>query len=896
MGTGLDLAARRKDGTEFPVEVSLSFIKTEDGVIAMGFITDITERKQAEEALAREAQEVARLGEEAKVREAFIRDVVESIRDGIVVVDREGRISAWNRSMEELSGMTAIEVRGLPILKAFPKLKAQGFAKVIERILEENEEVALGGFEHETRFRGRVTMDLKGSPLRTLTGEVIGAVFALEDATERIELERIARQSEKMAAVGTLAAGIAHEINNPIGIITSRVELMLMEARERRLKREVIKDLRVLEKHAGRVAKITQGLLSFSRQAPWKLTSVDVNQVVEEALLLVEKQLSKEGITLKKNLARDLPKIQGSANHLEQVIVNLLTNAREAMPRGGALTVSTTGHRPPSTDDRMEEDRGGRQTSASSDFGELPSGLSLRVEDSRAVVEDDMVEIQISDTGLGIPSEILPRIFDPFFTTKESMGGPSTWTAGRVREALLSSSFRFLEDRRLEARPMAKERILVIDDEEDMLENCSRILDRLGYEPLLELDGGKGVGRFEQEHPVVTLTDLRMPGMDGLEVLRTIRQIDPEALVILFTAFATVETAVEAVKEGAFDYIPKPFSADQLQLVIERALTQRRLLEENRRLREQLTDTYRFESIVGRSRPMVQVYDLIKKVASSEANILILGESGTGKELIARCIHANSPRAARAFVPVDCASLPEHLLESELFGHEKGAFTGAVTMRRGLFEEADGGTSFLDEVGDIPLQLQAKLLRVLQERQVRRVGGNRFIDVDVRVISATHQNLGDMVQEGRFREDLYYRLNVISLPLPPLRDRPGDIPILAYHFLRKYAAQSGKEIKGISPETLELLEAYPWAGNVRELQNVMERAVVLAEGEMVAPAELPANLRLPQKVPAAMVADHLSLIALLKKHQGNISQAAKTAGVDRKTIHRLIKRYRIASA
>jgi two-component system response regulator AtoC len=459
---------------------------------------------------------------------------------------------------------------------------------------------------------------------------------------------------------------------------------------------------------------------------------------------------------------------------------------------------------------------------------------------------------------------------------------------------------------------MAKERILVVDDEEDMLENCSRILDRLGYEPLLESDGGKGVVRFEQEHPVVTLTDLRMPGMDGLEVLRTIRQIDPDALVILFTAFATVETAVEAVKEGAFDYIPKPFSADQLRLVIERALTQRRLLEENRRLREQLTETYRFENIVGRSRPMAQVFDLIKKVAASEANILVVGESGTGKELIARCIHANSHRAARAFVPVDCASLPEHLLESELFGHEKGAFTGAIATRRGLFEEANGGTSFLDEVGDIPLPLQAKLLRVLQERQVRRVGGNRFIDVDVRVISATHQNLAEMLQEGKFREDLYYRLNVISLPLPPLRERPGDIPILAYHFLRKYVAQSGKEVKGISPETLELLEAYPWAGNVRELQNVIERAVVLAEGEMINPVELPASLRLPQKAPAALVADHLSLkkakrqwleafereylVALLKKHQGNISQAAKTAGVDRKTIHRLIKRYRIASA
>ncbi|MFB3144254.1 MAG: sigma-54-dependent transcriptional regulator [Candidatus Methylomirabilales bacterium] len=459
---------------------------------------------------------------------------------------------------------------------------------------------------------------------------------------------------------------------------------------------------------------------------------------------------------------------------------------------------------------------------------------------------------------------------------------------------------------------MPKQRILVIDDEEDMLENCSRILDRLGYEALLESDGGKGVVRFEQEHPVVTLTDLRMPGMDGLEVLRTIRRIDPEALVILFTAFATVETAVEAVKEGAFDYIPKPFSADQLQVVIERALTQRRLLDENRRLREQLTETYRFENIVGRSRLMVQVYDLIKKVAASEANILIVGESGTGKELIARCIHANSSRAARAFIPIDCASLPEHLLESELFGHEKGAFTGAIATRRGLFEEANGGTSFLDEVGDIPLPLQAKLLRVLQERQVRRVGGNRFTDVDVRVICATHQNLADMVQQGNFREDLYYRLNVISLPLPPLRDRPGDTPLLAYHFLRKYAAQSGKKVKAIAPETLELLEAYPWPGNVRELQNVIERAVVLAEGEMVTPAELPANLRLPQKVPAAMVADHLGLkkakrqwveafereylITLLKKHQGNISQAAKTAGVDRKTIHRLLKRYRIEHA
>jgi PAS domain S-box-containing protein len=322
--------------------------------------------------------------------------------------------------MEQLYGMTAIEARGLPILEAFPKLKAQGFAKVLARILEENEEVALGGFEHETRDRQLVTMNIKGSPLRTPTGEVIGAVLTLEDVTERIELERIARQSEKMAAVGTLAAGIAHEINNPIGIISSRVELMLMEARERGLSAEVMKDLQVLEKHAGRVARITQGLLSFSRQAPWKMTTVDVNQVVEEALLLVEKQLVKEGIVLKIDLAPNLPKIQGSANHLEQVVVNLLTNAREAMPSGGTLRVSTTVHRSPTTVDTKGKDRDGHR---SSDFGELPSGLSLRVEDSRVVIDQPVVEIQVGDTGPGIPPLTLPRIFDPFFTTKKQGTG-----------------------------------------------------------------------------------------------------------------------------------------------------------------------------------------------------------------------------------------------------------------------------------------------------------------------------------------------------------------------------------------------------------------------------------------------------------------------------------------
>lgn len=398
MGFGLDLTARRKDGTEFPVEISLSFVGTDDGIFAMGFITDITERKVVEEALARQAKGLKRLAEEAQVREAFIRNVVESIRDCIVVLNREGRITDWNRAMEERYGAPASEVRGLPILVVFPTLRAEGFDKILPKILGESREVALEGFQYETRDRRLVTVNIKGSPLRTATGEVIGAVLTLEDVTERIQLERIARQAEKMAAVGTLAAGIAHEINNPIGIITSRVELMLMEARERGLSARVTKDLQVLAKHAGRVAKITQGLLSFSRQAPWKLAPVDVNQVVENTLLLVEKQLAKEGITLKKDLASNLPKIQGSQNHLEQVVVNLLTNAREAMPKGGTLRVSTAIGGGSLIDDPAGDDPIGGRTSIS---------------------EQPKVEIQVSDTGPGIPSEVFPRIFDPFFTTKQ---------------------------------------------------------------------------------------------------------------------------------------------------------------------------------------------------------------------------------------------------------------------------------------------------------------------------------------------------------------------------------------------------------------------------------------------------------------------------------------------
>jgi DNA-binding NtrC family response regulator len=457
-------------------------------------------------------------------------------------------------------------------------------------------------------------------------------------------------------------------------------------------------------------------------------------------------------------------------------------------------------------------------------------------------------------------------------------------------------------------------RVLIVDDEPDMLESCARILGKAGYDCVTSADPREALGLLESERPDLLLTDLKMPGMDGLQLLRRARQQDAQLPVIILTAFATIESAVAAVKEGAFDYLPKPFAVDQLTVAVDRALGQRRLALENLRLREQLRGTYGFENIVGRSPAMAQVFELVRKAARSEANILVLGESGTGKELIARAIHANSPRAAEAFVPVDCASLPEQLLESELFGHEKGAFTGAVRTKPGLIEVAHRGTLFLDEIAELSVGLQVKLLRALQERQIRRVGGTRQVDVDVRLVSATNRDLRDLVVKGQFREELYYRVNVIAIALPPLRERKGDVALLAHTFLKKYAQGRESPLKGFDPEALRVLEGYAWPGNVRELQNVIERACVLAEGDTVTARDLPAHLSAPAAAPAGpggpppggaelplkeakarwmtqLEAHYLS--DQLRRHGGNVSQAAKAAGIDRKTFHRLINKYGI---
>jgi DNA-binding NtrC family response regulator len=465
---------------------------------------------------------------------------------------------------------------------------------------------------------------------------------------------------------------------------------------------------------------------------------------------------------------------------------------------------------------------------------------------------------------------------------------------------------------------MSDATILIVDDEPDMVENCARILRRSGHRCLTATDPYRALGLLESDSPDLLLTDLKMPGVDGMELLRRARDLDPSLPVIMITAFATIESAVAAVKEGAFDYLPKTFTLDQLQVAVERALRQRRLQVENRNLRQQLQATFGLENVIGRSPAMTRVFELVKKAARSEANILVLGESGTGKELIARAIHANSPRASQPFIPVDCASLPEHLLESELFGHEKGAFTGAVKTKPGLIEMAHRGTLFLDEIGEIPLGLQSKLLRAIQERQVRRVGATSFINVDVRVVSATNRDLREAATRGQFREDLYYRVNVIAIALPRLAEREGDVTLLAHAFLKKYG--HGR-ITGFEDDALAALEGYGWPGNVRELQNVVERACALADGDVVRRRDLPdyvlaregartaapggaraADPRLPsaEGLPLAEARERWLTVLegnylrdLLDGHGGNISAAAKAAGIDRKTFHRLVTKHQI---
>jgi DNA-binding NtrC family response regulator len=445
-------------------------------------------------------------------------------------------------------------------------------------------------------------------------------------------------------------------------------------------------------------------------------------------------------------------------------------------------------------------------------------------------------------------------------------------------------------------------RILIVEDDREMSRFLAELLTEEGYKVEVAYDGNAGLEKYKY-NPAgfdVTITDLMMPGMKGTDLVRQLKEIDPDALVLVITAFGSIESAVELMRRGAFTYLTKPFRTDEILLNVARALEQRGLRRELQRLRKEVQGHYGLENIVGKSAKMQDLFEMVTHIKDLPANVLISGESGTGKELVARAIHYNSIRAHRPFVPVNCAAIPETLLESELFGYVRGAFTDAKKDRRGLFQEADGGSLFLDEISEIPLNLQAKLLRVIEDKEVRPLGATRAETVDARIVAATNQALDELVHQGRFRHDLFYRLHVIVLQICPLRERTEDIPLLIEHFIQKFSRKTKRRISGITDEALNALLSYHWPGNVRELEHIIERAVLLGKEDMIKSADLPLHLLNSEKQGALLseaAAHRYTLKELeqayinkvLERTNGNKTEAATILGIDRTTLYRKLE-------
>jgi len=441
-----------------------------------------------------------------------------------------------------------------------------------------------------------------------------------------------------------------------------------------------------------------------------------------------------------------------------------------------------------------------------------------------------------------------------------------------------------------------KIRLLIVDDEDIVRESLCDWLSSIGYKVLTAKCGDEALRIIKQKKVKIMIADLIMPGMNGIELMKKARTIIPTISTVIITAHGTIQTAIAAIREGAYDYIEKPFCPEKVELLIRNLVEHHTLLEENITLRRKIEDRHSFEGIIAKSPKMIKIFELIKTVAPTSATVLITGDSGTGKEIVARAIHRQSQRRNQPFIVTSCAALPETLLESELFGYEKGSFTGAVERRKGKFEAADKGTLFLDEIGEIDANTQVHLLRALEEKKITRVGGNEETQVDVRIIAATNQNLRTITEQGKFREDLYYRLNVVTIDLPGLRYRREDILPLAEHFLKKYAKENNKPAKSFSPEAVEFMLNYHWRGNVRELENVVERGVILAKDKFITLAEFPQELTLPSQVEGRTLEalERNQILKVLEETGGNIARTAKILGIHRMTLYNKLKKYNIS--
>ena len=685
-------------------------------------------------------------------------------------------------------------------------------------------------------------------------------------AEDRRRLERQLQHADRLATIGQLAAGVAHELNEPLGTSLGFAQLI---AKDSRLPGEIGEDVDRIVRASLHAREIIRKLMAFGRQIPPRSERVDLGRVVTDGLYFLEARCAKQGVALEKDVGVGDCFVQADASQVQQVVVNLVVNALHAMPKGGHLVV-------------------------------------------RVVPEAEEVRLEVVDTGTGMPREVVEQIFTPFFTTKDVGEGTGlglsvvhgivTEHGGRIDVTSHPGKGDFVRHpapgrppphRRgavTEAASDTTTRILVVDDTVDTLELIRRNLTAVGYVVDVARGVSEALSHLEGNAVDIVLTDLKMPHIGGLDLVRHVRENLRDTEVILMTGYASIEGAVEAMKTGADDYLAKPFTDEELLACVMRVREKLRV----RRAGRSSGVTPALSGMLGTSDAMLRVYQLAERAASSDATVLVTGESGTGKELVARAMHYRSTRSAAPFVPVNCGGIPEGLLESELFGHVRGAFTGATATRAGFFQTAEGGTIFLDEVGELPMSMQVKLLRVLQDGVVAMVGSSRSRAVDIRIVAATNKDLPTAIRAGTFREDLFFRINVLAIDLPPLRERGDDVLVLARHFADRFAAEASRENVVVTEAALRALQAWPWPGNVRELENVVRRALVMGEGDAIDVVDLPAPMRF---IPARNDMRLCSLAEVEAAHLRavwtavgeNKTRAAAILGIDRKTLRQKLR-------
>ncbi len=777
--------------------------------------------------------------------QALHEDIVQSVASGLLTFDRRGTVTSANRTAEALCGRRETEIRGARWEALFPD--APPFP-TIWGDLESGGARRARSETHLARPDGsRMAVGMSLSFLRRGRG----AICSFQDLTEIKRMEEQVRQADRLAAIGRLAAGLAHEIRNPIGSIRGSVEVLRgslnPQGDDRRLMDIVLRE-------SDRLDAIIRDFLQFSRPPHLVRVPTDLSGMLDEILLMLSNHGRRPGCGdsagadppghLRANRQSRRRPLAGAPGALEPVPQRRRGDAagrRAARGRArrdaGNGTVHGAGHR-----------RGhrGRHHGCRAHPG------------LRALLHDEAPGHR-ARAGHRAPHRRGSRRRD----------------AGAER-ALPGHPVHDLTARERGVRPVI-ERVLVVDDDQSLREFLTITLGREGFEVVAAASGPEALRAMAETPADLALVDLKMPGMDGLETLRRLKELSETVAVVIVTAFATTETAIQALKEGAYDYLIKPFKIDELKLVVRKALEERRLRWENQRLRREVELRYTLGNMVGKSTKVQELFSTISRLAESRATVLLTGESGTGKTLLAKTIHFNSSRKNGPFVAVNCAAIPSELMESELFGHVRGAFTGAIANKQGLFETADGGTLLLDEISEMSTHLQAKLLRVLEDKEIRPVGGTKAVRVEVRIVAATNRDLAQAMARGTFREDLFYRLNVISVALPSLRERREDIPLLANHFLQKFTELAAAPAKVLSPEALACLEAYAWPGNIRELENVIERAVTLEPGPIIRPESLPESLRRPRAPDAFHVdfpAEGLDLDKLMEQIERDLIRRA----------------------